>query len=83
MTDGKTVAEQLSQQGGPKAMKCLEQMRETGAWLTVIPDRCGGTVLSLQECTMEGLPRGSLEAVMAVGQVSQLSMGSTARREDW
>ena len=46
---GKTVVDQLSQQGGPKVTKRLGRMKETGAWLTVIPDRFGGTMLSLQE----------------------------------
>ncbi len=65
--DGRAVVEQLSQHGGPKVAKRLGRMKETGAWLTVIPDRFGGTVLSLQEWhdnlslrygkTPKGLPR--------------------------
>ena len=47
--------------------KRLEQMKELGAWLTVVPDRLSGTVLSYQEWhdnislrygkTPQGLPR--------------------------
>jgi hypothetical protein len=67
LADGTSVVEQLSQRGGPKVMKRLERLGKTGAWLTVIPDRFGGTALSLQEWhdnislrygkTPKGLPR--------------------------
>ena len=49
VAEGKTVVEHLSRQGGPKVTRHLEWMRETVAWLTVISDHFGWTVLSLQE----------------------------------
>ena len=65
--DGKKVVEALSLRQGPKVKKRLDRMKETGAWLAVIPDRFSGTALSLQEWhdnlslrygkTPRGLPR--------------------------
>eukprot|EP00804_Cyclotella_cryptica_P023631 CCRYP_011973-RA/>CCRYP_011973-RA protein AED:0.36 eAED:0.62 QI:0/0/0/0.5/1/1/2/0/132 len=47
--DGKKVVEAMSLRQGPKVKKRLDRMKETGAWLAVIPDRFSGTALSLQE----------------------------------
>eukprot|EP00804_Cyclotella_cryptica_P019798 CCRYP_009693-RA/>CCRYP_009693-RA protein AED:0.29 eAED:0.30 QI:0/0/0/1/0/0.14/7/0/1059 len=65
--DGKKVVEAMSLRQGPKVKKRLDRMKETGAWLAVIPDRFSGTALSLQEWhdnlslrygkTPKGLPR--------------------------
>jgi hypothetical protein len=65
--DGKKVVEAMSLRQGPKVKKRLDRMKETGAWLAVIPDRFSGTALSLQEWhdnlslrygkTPRGLPR--------------------------
>eukprot|EP00804_Cyclotella_cryptica_P014859 CCRYP_020381-RB/>CCRYP_020381-RB protein AED:0.31 eAED:0.31 QI:0/-1/0/1/-1/1/1/0/224 len=40
--DGKKVVEALSLRQGPKMKKRLDRMKETGAWLAVIPDRFSG-----------------------------------------
>eukprot|EP00804_Cyclotella_cryptica_P019799 CCRYP_009691-RA/>CCRYP_009691-RA protein AED:0.45 eAED:0.53 QI:0/0/0/1/1/0.5/2/0/276 len=65
--DGKKVVEAMSLRQGPKVKKRLDRMKETGAWLAVIPDCFSGTALSLQEWhdnlslrygkTPRGLPR--------------------------
>ena len=45
---GTMVVESVAHQQGHKVRKRLEQMKETGAWLTAIPDRFSGTVLPYQ-----------------------------------
>jgi hypothetical protein len=64
---GNKVVASLGKVRGPKVRKSLERMKETGVWLTAIPDRLSGTALSYQEWhdnislrygkTPNGLPR--------------------------
>jgi hypothetical protein len=45
----KAVLKNLAEQGGAKVKKRLERMEWNGAWLSAIPDRMSGTVLSREE----------------------------------
>ena len=57
--------------GGRKVAKRLERMGETGAWLSVIPNRFDGTELSRG---------GFLNAAMDATNLSRWSTGSAVRR---
>jgi hypothetical protein len=78
----------ISHSSDPATQKRMLRTKETGAWLTAMPDRLNGNELSADKsrdshCHLDLSCSASLNAATAVASASRWDMPCPARREAW